>query len=79
MHKRLERWPRRSTRVARERRGRSSAPASNPPTAMDLGEARFRLIREAQRVAGLRQIKAAEVVNRAAKGRPPVARGSDVN
>jgi hypothetical protein len=41
---------------------------SNPPTAKELGETRYALIREAQRVAGLRKMKVAEVVNRAAKG-----------
>jgi len=46
----------------------SSAQASNPPTAKELGETRYALIREAQRVAGLRKMKVAEVVNRAAKG-----------
>jgi hypothetical protein len=48
--------------------GSSSAQASNPPTAKELGETRYALIREAQRVAGLRKMKLAEVVNRAAKG-----------
>ena len=48
--------------------GSGSAHASNPPTAKELGETRYALIREAQRVAGLRKMKVAEVVNRAAKG-----------
>src|SRR5215831_17611233 len=48
--------------------GSSSSPASNPPTAKELGETRYALIREAQRVAGLRKMKVAEVVNRAAEG-----------
>ena len=46
----------------------SSAQASNPPTAKELGETRYALIKEAQRVAGLRKMKVGEVVNRAAKG-----------
>jgi hypothetical protein len=46
----------------------SSAQASNPPTAKELGEARFALIKEAQRVAALRKMKVAQVVDRAAKG-----------
>src|SRR5215471_5561568 len=48
--------------------GSNSAQASNPPTAKELGETRFALIREAQRVAGLRKMKVEEVVDRAAKG-----------
>ena len=48
--------------------GSSSAPASNPPTAKELGEVRFALISEAQRVAGLRKMKVGEVVDRAARG-----------
>ena len=48
--------------------GSSSSPASNPPTAKELGETRFALMKEAQRVAGLRKMKVAEVVDRAAKG-----------
>jgi hypothetical protein len=48
--------------------GSSNAQASNPPTAKEFGETRFALIKEAQRVAGLRKMKVAEVVNRAAKG-----------
>jgi hypothetical protein len=48
--------------------GCSSAQSSNPPAAKELGETRFALIREAQRVAGLRKMKVAEVVNRAANG-----------
>jgi hypothetical protein len=47
--------------------GSSSAQAPDP-TAKELGEARFALIREAQRVAGLRKMKVADVVNKAAKG-----------
>jgi hypothetical protein len=46
----------------------SSAQASNPPTAKELGETRYALILEAQRVAGLRKMKVGEVVDRAAKG-----------
>jgi hypothetical protein len=46
----------------------SSAQAPNPPTAKELGETRYALIREAQRVAALRKMKVAEVVDRAAKG-----------
>ena len=45
-----------------------AAQPSNPPTAKELGETRYALIKEAQRVAGLRKMKVAEVVNRAAKG-----------
>ena len=48
--------------------GSSSAQASNPPTAKGLGETRLVLIRDAHRVARLRKIKVAEVVDRAAKG-----------
>jgi hypothetical protein len=48
--------------------GSSSAQASNPSTAKELGETRYALIKEAQRVAGLRKMKVAEVVDRAAKG-----------
>jgi hypothetical protein len=48
--------------------GSGSAHASNPPTAKELGETRFALITEAQSVVGLRKMKVAEVVNRAAKG-----------
>jgi hypothetical protein len=48
--------------------GSSSAQASNPPTAKKLGETQYALIREAQRVAGLRKMNVAELVNRAAKG-----------
>ena len=48
--------------------GSSSAQSSNPPTAKELGETRFALIREARRVAGLRKMKVAAVVDRAAKG-----------
>ena len=48
--------------------GSSNAPASDPPTAKELGETRYALIKEAQRVAGLRKMKVAEVVDRAAKG-----------
>ena len=55
-------------RVRMARRGSSSAQAPDPPTAKELGEARFALIREAQRVAGLRKMKVSEVVNKAAKG-----------
>src|SRR5262249_7456540 len=47
--------------------GSSNAQASNPPTAKELGETRFALMREAQRVATLRKMKVAEVINRAAK------------
>jgi hypothetical protein len=47
--------------------GSGNAHASNPPTAKELGETRFALMREAQRVATLRKMKVAEVVNRAAK------------
>ena len=43
----------------------AGAPA---PTAKELGETRFALITEAQRVAGVRNMKVEEVVNRAAKG-----------
>jgi hypothetical protein len=46
----------------------ATAQSSNPPTAKEVGEARFALMKEAQRVAGLRKMKVAEVVNRAAKG-----------
>jgi hypothetical protein len=46
----------------------SSAQASIPPAAKELGETRFALIREARRVAGLRKMKVAAVVDRAAKG-----------
>jgi hypothetical protein len=42
--------------------------SSNPPTAKELGETRFALMTEAQRVATLRKMKVAEVVDRAAKG-----------
>jgi len=48
--------------------GSTSAQASNPATAKELGETRFALLREAQRVAGLRKMKLAGVVDRAAKG-----------
>ena len=48
--------------------GASSAQTPNPPTAKELGGARFALIKEAQRVAALRKMKVAEVVDRAAKG-----------
>jgi hypothetical protein len=48
--------------------GSSSAQASNLPTAKELGETRYALIKEAQRVAGLRKMKLAEVVDKAAKG-----------
>jgi hypothetical protein len=48
--------------------GSGGAQASNPPTAKELGEARFVLMREAQRIATLRKMKVAEVVNKAAKG-----------
>jgi hypothetical protein len=48
--------------------GSSSAQASNLPTAKELAETRYALIREAQRVAGLRKMKVAEVVNKAARG-----------
>jgi hypothetical protein len=48
--------------------GSRSAQASNPPAAKELGEIRFALIREARRVAGLRKMKVAAVVDRAAKG-----------
>jgi hypothetical protein len=48
--------------------GSGSAQAPNPPTAQELGETRFALITEAQRVARLRKMKVAEVVNRAAEG-----------
>jgi hypothetical protein len=48
--------------------GSSNAQASNPPTAKELGETRLALIREAHRVARLRKMKVAEVVNRAARG-----------
>jgi hypothetical protein len=48
--------------------GSGSAQASNIPTAKELGETRYALIREAQRVARLRKMKLAEVVDRAAKG-----------
>ena len=56
------------TSPANEATGSSSAQASNPLTAKELGETRYALIKEAQRVAGLRKMKVAEVVNRAAKG-----------
>jgi hypothetical protein len=59
--------PRTSARD-RLRDGSGSAQASNPPTAQELGETRLALITEAQRVADLRKMKVAEVVNRAAKG-----------
>ena len=48
--------------------GSCSAQASISPTAKELGETRFALIREARRVAGLRKMKVAAVVDRAAKG-----------
>jgi hypothetical protein len=41
---------------------------SNAPTAKQLGETRYALLTEAQRVAALRKMKVGEVVNRAAKG-----------
>src|SRR5215472_6440658 len=37
----------------------ASAQAANPPTAKELGETRYALIKEAQRVAGLRKMKVA--------------------
>jgi hypothetical protein len=55
--------------------GSSSAQASNPATAKELGETRYALIREAQRVAGLRKMKVAEVTERQ-KGRSPTSESS---
>jgi len=48
--------------------GSSGAQASIAPAAKELGETRFALIREARRVAGLRKMKVAALVDRAAKG-----------
>jgi len=48
--------------------GSSNAQASNAPTAKELGETRFALVREAQRVEGLKEMKVDAVVDRAAKG-----------
>jgi hypothetical protein len=58
--------PKTANATANGATGPTSAP--NPPTAKELGETRFALITEAQRVAGLRKMKVGEVVNRAAKG-----------
>ena len=46
----------------------TSGNASNAPTPKQLGETRYALITEAQRVSALRGMKVGEVVNRAAKG-----------
>lgn len=46
----------------------AAAPRTNAPTAKRLGETRFALIKEAQRVASVRNMKVEQVVNRAAKG-----------
>src|SRR6516225_3898455 len=71
---RLRRWH--ENRRAPQRNKDLVVQALNPPTAKELGETRYALIKEAQCVAGLRKMKIAKVVNRPQKGRSPTSGSS---